>query len=427
MAAYGARQHGKEEVRKELALLAMAHRDVFVLQSSQASPSHLLGGVLRGLQSKHPAVFVLHCPCPPEHGLGDADAVHAARLALESRAFPHLLYDPAEGPTVADRLSLDGNPSPDEKWPTYELKYVDDDGDEQTMTLPLTIADWAATESRFRKHFRAVPPDVDPDTLMGFDEYLRLGADERADVVPFVYVLDGSRRLARRIPSAEIVDLAAERLQYWSQLKQLAGLEVPPAARDTVEAQLEEEYERRRTALEQEYQRQLASLRAEYPQRIARRLAEGLIRAGRSGQTIGQLLAEVEALPALEPVPPDGNGTAAASGVAVGVPAAAAPETAVAEPTPEAVEAEDEEALVMEPYIETARCTTCDECTNLNKRMFAYNENKQAYIKDPRGGTFRELVMAAERCPVGIIHPGTPLNPKERDLEKWIKRAERFN
>jgi pyruvate-ferredoxin/flavodoxin oxidoreductase len=87
----------------------------------------------------------------------------------------------------------------------------------------------------------------------------------------------------------------------------------------------------------------------------------------------------------------------------------------------------EEEPLGMGPYIDGAQCTTCDECTNLNDRMFAYDDAKHAYIKDPKAGTFRELVMAAERCPTDIIHPGTPLNPKERNLDKWIKRAERFN
>ena len=72
----------------------------------------------------------------------------------------------------------------------------------------------------------------------------------------------------------------------------------------------------------------------------------------------------------------------------------------------------------MEPYIESARCTTCDECTNLNRKLFAYNDKKQAYIKDPTAGTFKQLVQAAEKCPVGIIHPGTPLNPKEKDLDE---------
>jgi pyruvate-ferredoxin/flavodoxin oxidoreductase len=59
--------------------------------------------------------------------------------------------------------------------------------------------------------------------------------------------------------------------------------------------------------------------------------------------------------------------------------------------------------------------------------MFAYNADKQAQVKDARAGTFQQLVVAAERCPVSIIHPGSPLNPKEKDIAKWVKRAEKFN
>jgi pyruvate-ferredoxin/flavodoxin oxidoreductase len=104
----------------------------------------------------------------------------------------------------------------------------------------------------------------------------------------------------------------------------------------------------------------------------------------------------------------------------------------VARPAPEAPMAVaqargiDEETLVVEPYIESERCTSCNECTNVNKKMFAYNADKQAYVKDARAGTFAQLVMAAEKCPVGAIHPGTPLNPKEKDLDKWLKRAQAF-
>jgi hypothetical protein len=81
----------------------------------------------------------------------------------------------------------------------------------------------------------------------------------------------------------------------------------------------------------------------------------------------------------------------------------------------------------MDPYIESERCTTCNECTNLNGKLFAYNADKQATVKDPKAGTFQQLVVAAERCPVGIIHPGTPLNSKEKDIEKWLKRAVPFS
>ena len=34
----------------------------------------------------------------------------------------------------------------------------------------------------------------------------------------------------------------------------------------------------------------------------------------------------------------------------------------------------------------------------INHKMFAYNEDRLAYIKDPTAGTFKQLVMAAEAC-----------------------------
>ena len=101
----------------------------------------------------------------------------------------------------------------------------------------------------------------------------------------------------------------------------------------------------------------------------------------------------------------------------------------VAEPEP--VPAADAPAEATEgpddPYIETPRCTTCDECTNRNDRMFAYDDNKQAFIKDADAGTYRDLVVAAENCQVAIIHPGKPRNPDEPGLDELISRAEPFN
>ncbi|HEU4436685.1 MAG TPA: ferredoxin, partial [candidate division Zixibacteria bacterium] len=79
-----------------------------------------------------------------------------------------------------------------------------------------------------------------------------------------------------------------------------------------------------------------------------------------------------------------------------------------------------------DPYIETPRCTTCNECTNINNKMFAYNENKQAYIANPDAGTYAQLVEAAESCQVAIIHPGKPRNPNEPGLEELRQRAEPF-
>lgn len=433
MAAFGASQHGKTEVRKEISLLAIAHRNVFVHQSSQANPSHLMSGVLRGLRARQPAVFVLHCPCPPEHGLGDDAATRAARLALESRAFPLLTYDPNEGPSMADCLSLDGNPSVNDPWPAYDLSYVDDDGNARSMALPLTIADWTATEARFKKHFRIIKPDVAPDDLVPFHEYLDAGAEDREGKTPYIYAIDAARKLRRLAVSPEMVKLAADRQSFWQQLRYLAGLQTSDTVRDQVQGELEQAFEVKLQALRAEYEAKLADLRATFPQAIARRMAEGLIRAGNGQRTIEDLLSSIERMP-LKPIPKLSTAVTDSVPLDSAPPAPAAPggstgvaSVAAVDSSAVAVAEAEDEGLAMEPYIETARCTTCDECTRLNNQMFAYDTNKQAYIKDARAGTFKEIVQAAERCPVAIIHPGTPLNPKEKNLDKWVKRAEQFN
>ncbi len=426
MAAFGPAQRGKEETRKELSLLVMAHRGAYLLQSSQAAPAHLLGGVLKGLHARRPAVFVLHCPCPPEHGIADDSAAHQAKLALESRAFVLVRYDPDAGPELSDRLSLDGNPSPDTTWPSYQLTYVDAAGAEQTLELPLTIADWAATEARFAKHFKRLADD-DVHGLVPFHEYLELSQAERDGKTPYLQARRQDRRLVRMSVSPEIVALAEERLGLWHQLRQMAGEEPPRSVEAAVQRRAEAEFAARERALREEYEARLAALRASYPQEIARKLATGLLRSGAGGRTIAEALAEaarlpVDALQRAAPVAvaaPVAAAPAAAQPAAVAVAVAAAP-AAAAEPAA----ADDDFAL--EAYIESARCTACNECTNLNNRLFSYNEKKQAYVKDARAGTFKQLVMAAERCPVSIIHPGTPLDPTEPDLDKWTKRAERF-
>ncbi|MBE7438241.1 MAG: ferredoxin [Spirochaetales bacterium] len=80
-----------------------------------------------------------------------------------------------------------------------------------------------------------------------------------------------------------------------------------------------------------------------------------------------------------------------------------------------------------EPWIQTDLCTGCGECIMINSNIFTYNANKKAIVKNARGGPFRDLVRAAEKCAARIIHPGSPLDLKEKDLDRWIKRSERYN
>ena len=424
MAAYGEAKHGKEEQRKEMALIAMAHRGAYVLQSSQALPSHFLGGVLRGLNSRRPAIFNIYSPCQAEHGLPDSGSANAAKLALESRAFPYLVYDPDRGTSFAERLDLDGNPDIEETWPKYQLEYTTDDGKEETMELPLTVADWAATEPRFGRHFKHPKPDQWTDDMVVFHEFFELSNAERQGKQPFIYIREKDGHLGRLLVSREMVELAEERLDFWNELRELAGLKVSERVKKSLTGPLARDYESKLGALKEEYEAKLADLKANYPAQITRKIAEALVGGG-----LADMLPTGPVPAVAAPVASSAPASVPAS-VPRPAPTLAPKEEPVAEAAPapaEDAEPEDDEAEGMEPYIDTELCTTCNECTNLNPKMFAYNEDKKAYIKDSHAGTYAQIVQAAERCTAGIIHPGDPLDPDEPDLEKWQKRAERFN
>ncbi len=72
-------------------------------------------------------------------------------------------------------------------------------------------------------------------------------------------------------------------------------------------------------------------------------------------------------------------------------------------------------------------CTSCNECMNINSKIFAYDADKRAYVKDPEGGPYKDLVRAAEKCTAQVIHPGTPWDLTEKDLDKLLKRALKYN
>ena len=423
MAEYGMEHHGKEEVRKELALIAIAHRGVFVMQSSQATPSHLIQNVLKGLQQRRPALFILNTPCPPEWGLADFGAPDAAKLALESRAVPNIVFNPEDGVTFSECIDLDGNPSPLDTWTTYELAYLDEEGAEQKMTLPLTTADWALGEARFRRHYK---PVTDEDDLVVFHEFLEMDQQEREDATAFIYTVDAKRRLSKVIVAKEIAQLADERLRHWAQLKEMAGLDVSDNMRDAVSETLEAEVDARIAAVTSEYEAKIAKLTTQYPLLIARRLAEGLLK-GSAEATVAELLEKAENWggPAVQ-APADFSIPSPAAQAATAAASAPAATTATAVAAAAVVEDEDDD-FGNEPYIDTLRCTSCDDCLKVNPKVFLYNDDQQAVIGDAKAGTFKQMVMAAEACPAECIHPGDPLNPKEKGLDKLIKRAEPFN
>jgi pyruvate/2-oxoacid:ferredoxin oxidoreductase beta subunit len=116
MAAFGKAQPGKKEHRKELSLIAMMHPYVFVAQTTPGHVNHFYKSVIEANAFPGPAIVICYASCMPEHGIADDRAIAQAKLAVQSRAFPLLIYDPRKGETIRERLSLQGNPSVKEDW-----------------------------------------------------------------------------------------------------------------------------------------------------------------------------------------------------------------------------------------------------------------------------------------------------------------------
>lgn len=364
MAQYGKVKQGKTEPRKEIGLIAMAHRNTYVLQGSLANTSQMIEGFIDGLITKRPAIFNLYTTCQPEHGVGDDLGTHQAKLALESRAYPLFRYNPDNGVKTEDAFNLSGNPAIDQIWPSYQLKYLEN-GREKSMEISMTFADFAITEARFRKHFRKVPRDAWNDNMIPLVEFLDMATEDREGKFPFIWAVDKKQHLSRVLVAEKIVESCEERRDFWIMLRALAGLDkVIPEPVD-LEAKIRSE--------------------------VVGKIAQGLMKlAGGDGSGLVDLVQ---------------------------------PES----PSSEVSNSDSANGSYMAPWLESDECTACDECMKINSKIFAYNGDKKAYIVDPKGGSYEDLVKAAEKCTARVIHPGLPADLTVKDIDKWIKRGEKYN
>jgi hypothetical protein len=352
---------------KQLASMAIALNEVYVLQSSASNLLQYRDRIQKGLVFAGPALFSVYSGATPS--ASELPPYLNAAAAMESRAFPACTYDPSAGPDWASRFHLDANSQAECDWPLQSVQYEDEEHQRISEEVAFTLIDFVACDRRFAGHFARVPRAKWNGTLMPVREGLARVPNGLPDKVPYLTMVDRNNVLQKVIVDDQVVREARRCADMWRSLQELGGIHNSHAERLL---------ERERSAWEEKL-----------------RAAEAAAKAQPSA--------------VVQP--------------AVHAPAAsAAPAAAAAAAQPEAEQAPSSD----EPYIETPRCTTCEECVRLNTKMFVYDGNKQAYIKDLAAGTYRQLVEAAENCQVSIIHPGKPRNPNEPGLEELLKRAEPF-
>ena len=144
MSIHGKVHNGKQERRKEIAQIAMMHPNTYVAQTTCAHTNHFYKSILGALEYDGPAIVNCYTTCQPEHGVADNMAGEQARLAVDTRAFPILIYDPRKGNTIKKRLSLQGNPAVKDDW--FKNPKTGEEID---------FIHFCRSEGRFVKHFDA--------------------------------------------------------------------------------------------------------------------------------------------------------------------------------------------------------------------------------------------------------------------------------
>ncbi len=348
----------------QLASAAMSFDEVFVLQSVASNLPQLLPSVRKGLHHPGPTLFSVYAGAD-----GALPGYLVCAAAMQSRAFPAFTYDPAAGADLASRFSLENNPQPERDWPVEKFRYADHELRSVTEEVAFTFADFVICDPRYSVHFAPAPRVSWGDSMIAVPGWLESPPQDAASGVPYVMAVDDGDLLCRLVVDEQLIRSTLRCREGWRRLQELSGIR---------DSRAERLLARERQAWEEQRQRELQSA------------------------------------PATTPTTPVPAATAVAG------------ESVQAPPGPAAVEAEEPARNPDEAYIETIRCSTCNECTQLNPRMFAYNDNKQAYIADLKAGTYAQLVEAAESCQVSVIHPGKPWDPTESGLEDLIERAKPF-
>lgn len=388
--------------RFEAGLFGVGLGSALVHQSSVSAPEHLVGGFERALGSSGPSLHVVasgRCAGGAEAGIGRW--MHAG-AAVDARAHPLFVYDPRGGWSLADRFDFSGNEQPAGDWPEHEASCVDAGGVDRMFASEFCPADFALLEPACGAHFRVIPPECPTADLAGASELI--DADWPGDRrIPFVWGAGADGTLVRVVVTRALIEACRDRLATWRTLQQFAGVRDVYADRAAAAEREKARHEAGETMarVKGEHAAEVERIRREEASSVLDRLARSIMGVDPAG-----LLSAPRAAP-----PAPARAPAEPGGVSVDAPAAPAPE---------------EDTGLDEPYIDSVLCTSCNDCININPRLFRYNANKQAEIGDPDAGSFRELVTAAEKCPARCIHPGKPRNPGEARLDELVERAKKF-
>lgn len=391
-----------------LGKMAISLNNAFVLQFPLSHAAQVSEEIEQGIEFNGPSLFSVFDGFDQEGNLLHPYIRSAS--AAESRAFPIFTFNPAAGGTWLQRFSIEKSSQHEEIWPKSEI-FIEDTKEDQKIEIVFSLAEFLAGIDRYESHFLPLGSEEWHEDMVPLTEFINSDKHPSATAVPYFLMADKDGFIFRIIVTKTLCKLCTNAQQLWRTLQELGGIGNSHVLNQLKKerVKLEEKMNSEITKIKETHNKEMERSLSDLTNEIISNIAAGLLSddimnlaAGESAPAITQKVTKVDT----KTVEPE-------------------KESAKAEEITEPVEEED--LSINDPYIDTPLCTSCNDCRNINSDLFQYDENKQAFIANAKAGTFKDLVEAAEKCPVRIIHPGKPLNPDEPGLDELIKIAEKYN
>ncbi len=231
MNQFGVASQGKLIEKKNVAeAFTSGHGSPYVAQVSIANAPKLYKAMLDGLEYRGTAFYQCYTTCQPEHGVGDNMSADQAKAVRDARGVPEFVFNPRKGETVQEAFDLKGNPSIDRDW--WNTKYAS-----TGESYMFSVAHWALTEGRFRKHLKKIT-EAEAATLVPLDDQLYFVTQDdeinrrvfdpahRSFIPNFgCYIkVEAKGGFAYYAVTRQMVLFAVERRKAWRMLQSKAGI-----------------------------------------------------------------------------------------------------------------------------------------------------------------------------------------------------------